>query len=272
VKWVLQNFSPWFDEINPGGAMSKRPSHFNPYSVLGIQQDASNTEIEKAHRQKLIEAQYSASISVKHVEAAYLVLIDPDERQRLDKKLNHAALNEINAGGAMRKRRSHINPYSVLGIQQDASTAEIERAYRQKLIEAQYSTSISVKHVEAAYLVLVDPDDRRRLDKKLSDVAFNNEYSTKDTDPKVKSHLHPKERKRQRRMALLAGVLLAVLAFSSYFFVLRGGEICPLCHRKSAVETGRTGSRVTLSCTRKSCDFSFEYDRAVDLAHDPDED
>ncbi len=59
--------------------------------------------------------------------------------------------------------------------------------------------------------------------------------------------------------------------FSSYFFVLRGGEICPLCHRKTVVESGRTGSRVTLSCTRKSCEFSFEYDRAVDLAHDPDE-
>ncbi len=252
--------------------MSKRPSHFNPYSVLGIQQDASTTEIEKAHRQKLIEAQYSASISVKHVEAAYLVLIDPDERQRLDKKLNHAALNEINAGGAMRKRRSHINPYSVLGIQQDASTAEIERAYRQKLIEAQYSTSISVKHVEAAHLVLLDPDDRRRLDKKLNDAAFKKEFSTGKTDFKVKSEPRPRERTRQRRMALLAGVLLAVLAFSSYFFVLRGGEICPLCHRKSVVETGRTGSRVTVSCTRKSCDFSFEYDQAVDLAHDPDED
>jgi len=172
----------------------------------------------------------------------------------------------------MRRRRSHFNPYTILGIQQDASTAEIERAYRQKLIEAQYSTSISVKHVEAAYLVLVDPDDRRRLDKKLSDVSFKQEFSTGKTDFKVNSEPHPKERKRQRRMALLAGVLLAVLAFSSYFFVLRGGEICPLCHRKSVVETGRTGSRVTLSCTRKSCDFSFEYDRAVDLAHDPDED
>lgn len=192
VKWTVQNFSPWFSEINAGGAMSKRPSHFNPYTVLGIQPDASTAEIKKAHRQKLIEAQYSASISVKHVEAAYLVLVDPDQRQRLDKKLN--------------------------------------------------------------------------------DAAFDKEFSSADTDFKVKSEPHPKQRTRQRRMALLAGVLLAVLAFSFYFFVLRGGEICPLCHHKSVVETGRTGSRVTVSCTRASCSFSYVYDQAVDLANDPDED
>ena len=73
-------------------------------------------------------------------------------------------------------------------------------------------------------------------------------------------------------MALLAGVLLAVFTFSFYFFVLRGGDICPLCHHKPVVETGRTGSRVMVSCTRTSCRFSYVYDQAVDLAQDPDED
>ena len=173
----------------------------------------------------------------------------------------------------MSYRPNHSDPYTVLGIEQDASTQEIKKAHRQKLIEAQYSVSISVDYVEAAYLILIDPDERRRLDMNLNAADVNKECSTEDTHLRVTSDPRPTGRPRQRRMEMLAVFLLVVFAFNLYFFVLRqGGEICPRCHRKSIVETARTESSVTLSCTRESCGFTFEYDQAADLANDPDED
>ena len=173
----------------------------------------------------------------------------------------------------MNNKANQSNPYSILGIQRDATTAEIEKAHRQKLIEAQYSVSLSVDHIEAAYLVLIDPDERHRLDNRLIAASLKKGVSTEEAVAKVKIAPSEKERTRQRRKALLASVLLAVFAFSLYFFVLRqAGEICPRCHRNSLVETRRTESLVTVSCTRTSCGFSFEFDEVADLAHDPDED
>jgi len=173
----------------------------------------------------------------------------------------------------MSYRANHSDPYTVLGIEQDASIQEIKKAHRQKLIEVQYSVTISREYVEAAYLILIDPDERRRLDMNLNAAAVNNECSTEDTAIEVTSDPHPTDRPRQRRMELLAVFLLVVFTFNLYFFVLRqGGEICPQCQRKSIVETARTESSVTLSCTRESCGFTFAYDQAVDLAQDPDED
>jgi len=151
---------------------------------------------------------------------------------------------------------------SILGIQQDATTAEIEKSHRQKLIEAQYFVNLSVNHIEAAYLVLIDPDQRQRLDKKLNDASLNKVFHTKDAAPKPRIQPDARRLVRQRRVAMLAGVLLTVFAITLYFYVLRGGAICPKCDHKSLVETSRTGSRVTLSCSRESCGFSFEYDRA----------
>ena len=175
----------------------------------------------------------------------------------------------------MNTRLSDIDPYSVLDIQHDGSPAEIEKAHRQKLIEAQYSVNLSVDHIEVAYQILIDPDQRRKFDKRLNDDALAKEYFSEDFHDNVKVVPKAKKRTRQRRKELLAAVLVVVFAFTLYIFVLRQRhDICPQCHHKSVVvvEKNKTGSRVTLSCTRASCGFSIEYDQAEDLANGPDED
>ena len=175
----------------------------------------------------------------------------------------------------MNTRPNDLDPYTILDTPRDASAADIEKAHRQKLIEAQYSVGRSADHIKVAYQILIDPDQRRKLDKELNDAALAKVYCAKDVHANVKVVPNAKERTRQRRKQLVAFVLTVAFAFTLYFFVLRQrDDICPRCHHKSVVvvDENRTGSRVTLSCTRASCGFSVEYDQAEDLANDPDED
>jgi hypothetical protein len=74
-----------------------------------------------------------------------------------------------------------LNPYEVLDVEPDAGEDEVERAFRKKAMEThpdRGGADGAFDEVQTAYLVLLDPERRRRYDETGStESAPNREYS-----------------------------------------------------------------------------------------------
>jgi DnaJ-class molecular chaperone len=84
----------------------------DPYAVLGVKKDATQSEIQTAYRQlakklhpDLNPGNKKAEDEFKEVSAAYAVLGDPDKRARFDR-------GEIDASGAEQQARRYYRDYA----------------------------------------------------------------------------------------------------------------------------------------------------------------
>ncbi len=156
----------------------------------------------------------------------------------------------------MREDRDKLNPYSVLEVDRDASVKEIEVAYRLKMNAAAVSATASVVHLEAAYRILKDPERREHLNRKLD--AQTMMRSLSEAIPEDVSSTKPDL--RGIKVALLIGLLVVCL-----FFALReGGAVCPQCHHATLIRSENPDGRLTFSCRREACNFTYVYDANED--------
>ena len=133
------------------------------------------------------------------------------------------------------------NPYSVLGVGPQATTAELRSAHRDGLEKA--ASAKAASDLEWAFGILRDPQRRRRADQIL---AKANEAG-----------------KPGRAMASLALVLVVGLGII-VSALWPSGDVCPRCNDRSLVEEAGAEERTTLSCAAGACGFSFAYDPNAD--------
>lgn len=63
----------------------------------------------------------------------------------------------------MRPLRQETDPYVVLGVDRDATLEEIAEAYRLRKFEATRSDPPRVIQLDAAFMILKDPEQRARF-------------------------------------------------------------------------------------------------------------
>ena len=119
---------------------------------------------------------------------------------------------------SMSERSKQLDPYSILGVDRNASIEEITAAFRQKRDEVTYSPRLSATEIEAAYEVLKNPELRERVNRKLdTQAAVSQTTSAPAPSPEDDSPPATVSRRSSRLKSAFLIVFFGVLLVSVFF-------------------------------------------------------
>jgi len=168
----------------------------------------------------------------------------------------------------MRPVKEDQNPYTVLGIERDATLEQIADAYRIGRLVAPHSNPSMLLRIEAAFHILEDPEQRGLVNKKLDQQQILDALSSKAI---VRPTLRTSAGASHRKLATLA-VLLLALVVSLFLAFGDKGAVCPNCEHSSISANELPDGQVISTCNCGDCNFSYIYDADADVdEHETDE-
>jgi hypothetical protein len=161
----------------------------------------------------------------------------------------------------MSRPRKESDPYVVLGVERDATLEQIVEAYRQKKFEATRSDPSKVIHIDAAFGILKDSEQREEITQTL----FKKDLleGMPDDQAKNRSTKRRSLRAAQFKSASLA-VLMVVLGVTTFLALKHKDAVCPSCEHYSVTGQQLSQDRVEFSCNRVECKFSYTYETEAD--------